>query len=272
MGTGEELLKVRDLEVAYGPIQALRKVSLRVDQGQVVALAGANGAGKSTLLLTLAAALKPQKGEILFRGQPLAKEAHLAVAQGISLVPERRRLYANLTVRENLLLGAHLQRNKKTVYQDLEEMLRLFPILGQRLEQYAGTLSGGEQQMAAIARGLMSRPALLLLDEPSLGLAPLVVRQMFEIIAKLREKGITVLLAEQNAYQALELADYAYVLESGTVALEGRGKDLLKDSRVRQAYLGLREEERAEKTAKKTEEKLLSCKRKGPFLVFRTKN
>jgi len=234
------VLSIRNLNVKYGEIHALHDISLEVDTGQVVAVVGANGAGKTTLMMTLAGALSPSSGEVLFEGEPLPREAYKVVGRGISLVPERRRLYANLTVRENLLMGAYLRKGMASIEADLERMYDLFPIMKERVKQYAGTLSGGEQQMVAIARGLMSRPKLLLLDEPSLGLAPLMVQTMFKTIRDINAEGVTVLLAEQNAFQALDMADHAFVLETGRVLVSGSGKELLEDPLVRKAYLGVK--------------------------------
>lgn len=234
------MLEIQNINVYYGRIHALRDVSMQVGDGAVVSLVGANGAGKSTLMMTLSGILRSKTGSITYNGAPLAKEAHHVVAQGISLVPERRRLYANLTVRENLLMGAYLRKDMKGINEDIERMMEMFPIIRERISQYAGTLSGGEQQMVAIARGLMSRPKILLMDEPSLGLAPLIIAQVFEIIAMLKSRGTTILLAEQNAFQALEVSDYAYVLETGKITLEGTGKELLDDPRVQEAYLGVK--------------------------------
>ena len=233
------MLSISDLNVKYGHIHALHDLSLEVEEGTVVAVVGANGAGKTTLLATLAGLLAPASGEIRFKGEPLPREAFRVVAKGMCLVPERRRLYANLTVKENLMMGAYLRQDKAGIKDDMEEMFLLFPILRERINQYAGTLSGGEQQMCAIARGLMSRPQLLLLDEPSLGLAPLMVQHMFKIIREIREKGVPILLAEQNAFQALDLADHAFVLETGKVIVSGTGQDLLDDPLVQKAYLGV---------------------------------
>lgn len=234
------MLEIESLSVKYGQIQALRKVSFQVAPGRIVAVIGANGAGKSTLMMTLAGLLTPAAGRIMYEGLPLPGKAYEVVGKGICLVPERRRLYANLTVRENLLMGAYVRTDQAGVAADLEKMYGLFPILAQRLNQYAGTLSGGEQQMAAIARGLMSRPKLLLLDEPSLGLAPLMVENVFNTIREIRSQGTTILLAEQNAFQALEMADDAVVLETGSILLQGPGRDLIADPLVRKAYLGIR--------------------------------
>jgi branched-chain amino acid transport system ATP-binding protein len=225
--------------VKYGQIHALRDVNLTVPAGRIVAVIGANGAGKSTLMMTLAGLLQPASGTIVYEGRPLSSKAYEVVGQGVCLVPERRRLYANLTVKENLLMGAFLRKDKDGIQADLEKMYQLFPIMKERLKQYAGTLSGGEQQMVAIARGLMSRPRLLLLDEPSLGLAPLMVANMFEVIRGIRAQGTTILLAEQNAFEALEMADEAFVLETGQVILSGSGKALIDDPLVQKAYLGI---------------------------------
>lgn len=237
------MLSIRNLDVKYGEIHALHGVSLDVESGRAVAVVGANGAGKTTLMMTLAGLLSPAGGEIIFEGEPLPKEAYKIVGRGISLVPERRRLYANLTVRENLLMGAYLRKDKAGIEADLERMYDLFPIMRERIKQYAGTLSGGEQQMVAIARGLMSRPKLLLLDEPSLGLAPLMVQAMFKTIREINAEGVTVLLAEQNAFQALDMADGAFVLETGRVLVSGSGRELLEDPQVRKAYLGVKQEQ-----------------------------
>lgn len=234
------MLKVENINVFYDQIHALRNVSLQVQPGQIVSLVGANGAGKSTLMLTLAGVLKAKNGKITYDDRTLPTEAYLVLGQGICLVPERRRLYANLTVKENLLMGAYLRRDKKAIQTDMEMMMDLFPIMRERISQYAGTLSGGEQQMVAIARGLMSKPRILLLDEPSLGLAPLIIQQVFQTILEVKAQGTTILLAEQNAFQALEISDYAYVLETGQVILEGPGQQLLVDPLVQKAYLGIK--------------------------------
>ena len=234
------MLEIKNLSVKYGEIQALRGVSLKVDAGRIIAVVGANGAGKTTLMMTLGGLLKPAAGEIILDGKPYPGKPYEILAQGICLVPERRRLYANLTVRENLLMGAFLRRDKAEIAADMEKMFELFPVMKQRITQYAGTLSGGEQQMVAIARGLMSRPRLLLLDEPSLGLAPLLVKTVFEKIREIKASGMTILLAEQNAFQALEMADDAFVLETGKIILSGAGETLISDPLVQQAYLGIR--------------------------------
>lgn len=232
------MLEVDNVSVFYGRIQALHGVSLKVEQGQIVSLIGANGAGKSTLMWTLMGVLKPRSGKIRFMGCPLPDSPDKVFRAGIALVPERRRLFANLTVRENLLMGAYLRRYSQ-ISEDLERIFCLFPVLKERLNQYAGTLSGGEQQMLAISRALMAKPKLMLLDEPSLGLAPALASEVFKAIQQIKQAGTTVLLAEQNAYKALEMADKAYVLETGRIVMSGPGPDLLRDPTVQQAYLGV---------------------------------
>jgi len=234
------LLSVNGLNVFYGEaIHALRDVSFGVEEGEIVSIIGANGAGKSTLMWTLVGLLKPKSGTILMRGKPVKPVPHLSVAAGISLVPERRRLFPNLTVRENLMLGAYLRKDRKGIAEDTEQIFHLFPILKERLGQYAGTLSGGQQQMLAIGRALMARPKVLLLDEPSLGLAPVLADQVFQAIQDIAASGTTILLVEQNALEALEIAHRAYVLEVGRIVLEGPGKELLQNPAVRAAYLGV---------------------------------
>jgi len=236
------LLSVEGLNVFYGEaIHALRDVSFTVPAGEIVSIIGANGAGKSTLMWTLAGLLRPKSGRIIFGDRPLPAVPHLAVAAGIALVPERRRLFANLTVRENLALGAYRRNDRAGISQDEEYVYGLFPVLKQRSAQYAGTLSGGEQQMLAIARGLMSRPRLLLLDEPSLGLAPVLANQVFAAIQEISRQGTTILLVEQNAFKALEIAQDACVLETGRIVLSGKGSDLLRNPAVQAAYLGVRQ-------------------------------
>ncbi|NLI95326.1 MAG: ABC transporter ATP-binding protein [Synergistaceae bacterium] len=231
------MLSVTRLNVHYGKIHAVRDAGFRVGRSEIVSIVGANGAGKSTIMWTLAGVLKPSSGEILFDGKPLPGKPHEIVRNGLALVPERRRLFADLTVQENLIMGAYLRRDQ-AISEDLEKNFALFPILKQRLKQYAGTLSGGEQQMLAIARAMMSSPRMILFDEPSLGLAPIVVDTLMETIQQLRASGMTVLLVEQNAGRALEISDRAYVLEVGRITKEGPGKELLKDPDVRRAYLG----------------------------------
>jgi len=233
------VLEINKLNVKYGQIHALHDVTLSVKAGKIISIVGANGAGKTTLMATLAGLLTPANGNIEFEGIKLPKEPYKILAEGICLVPERRRLYANLTVKENLIMGAYLRKDKDGINEDMERMYKLFPIMHERLKQYAGTLSGGEQQMVAIARGLMSRPRLLMLDEPSLGLAPLMVEHMFKTIKEINEQGVTILLAEQNAFQALEMSDEAFVLETGRVIVSGTGQELLENPLVQQAYLGV---------------------------------
>ena len=233
------MLEIKDLHVSYGGIQALRGVSLTVPEGKIVTLIGANGAGKSTLMRTISGLVKAQSGSILWNGQEiLTKPIDQIVAGGIAMSPEGRRVFADLTVVENLKIGAYLRRDKAGIQQDLEWVYSLFPRLKERRWQSAGTLSGGEQQMLAVGRALMSKPKLLMLDEPSLGLAPLVVREIFDIIRTVNQQGITVLLNEQNANMALKVADYAYVLETGNLTMSGTGAQLLSDPQVKAAYLG----------------------------------
>ncbi|MBV9925562.1 MAG: ABC transporter ATP-binding protein [Acidobacteria bacterium] len=233
------MLSLENISVSYGAINALKGVSMRVEQGEVVTLIGANGAGKTTTLRTITGLLSPSEGRILFEGQEISgRPTHQLVARGISMSPEGRGVFANLTVRENLLMGAYLKKNKAEINEDLERGFRMFPRLKERETQKAGTLSGGEQQMLAMARALMSRPRLLLLDEPSLGLAPLVVHTIFEAIDEIRGEGTTILLVEQNAHAALGHSDRAYVLETGRIVMEGPSKELAADPRIKEAYLG----------------------------------
>mgnify|MGYP000344960266 CR=1 FL=1 len=234
------MLQVQDLHVRYGVIEALRGVTVSCSEGEIVPIVGANGAGKSTLLGTVAGIRKPYRGRVLFQGQPLPSRAHEVVRLGVALVPEGRRIFGNLTVYENLMMGAFLRRERAQVDQDLERVFALFPRLKERLRQQASTLSGGEQQMLAIARGLMSRPRLLLLDEPSLGLAPILVQEIFRALRDINRAGTTILLVEQNARQALLLAHRGYVLRTGTVVLGGEARSLLADPEVQAAYLGQR--------------------------------
>lgn len=231
------LLKVSDLSVSYGHVEALRSVSVEVEQGQIVSIIGANGAGKTTLLRTISGLVKPLRGSVTFEGHPLPAKPSKIVAKGVVHVPEGRKCFSGLTIRDNLLVGGYLFKGKD-LEQDLQEQYKLFPILEQRRDQFAGTLSGGEQQMLAVARGLMSRPKILLLDEPSMGLAPIIVNQIYDLIAQIRDRGITVLLVEQNARKALGICDYAYVLENGRISLQGTGGELLQSDAVRKAYLG----------------------------------
>ena len=232
------LLEVRDLHVAYGQIEAVRGISFQVDAGQVVALIGSNGAGKTTTLRTLSGLQRAKAGEILLEGDRIDRlPAHEIVGRGVAHAPEGRRLFGRMTVRENLDLGAY-RRHDGDVEADVAMVYELFPILAERRGQAAGTLSGGEQQMLAIARALMSRPRLLMLDEPSMGLSPLVMRTIFSTLAELKERGTTLLLVEQNAQAALALADSGHVLETGRIVLSGTAPDLLRDEGVRKAYLG----------------------------------
>jgi branched-chain amino acid transport system ATP-binding protein len=233
------LLDVDDIHVFYDQIEALKGISLAVEEKQIVTLIGGNGAGKSTTLRAISGLLHPRHGEINFAGRNLmGLGAHEIAAQGLVQVPEGRRIFGRLTVEENLAMGAFTRRGRAEIAADKEEMMVLFPRLRERLKQIAGTLSGGEQQMLAAARALMARPRLLLLDEPSMGLAPMLVEQVFETIRRINAQGVTILLVEQNAPMALGIADYGYVLESGHIVLRGRGRDLLDDERVRRAYLG----------------------------------
>jgi branched-chain amino acid transport system ATP-binding protein len=235
------LLDVRDLSVYYGGICALNQVSLHVDPGEIVAVIGANGAGKSTLMKTIIAAKSFTSGSITFKGQPIKKDSHKVVMDGITLVPEGRRIFAPLSVRENLKVGAYTRSNRQEMDQMMEEIFQLFPRLKERLSQRGGTLSGGEQQMLAVGRALMSHPQMLMLDEPSLGLAPIVIDSMFETIVRLnRDMDLTILLVEQNATLALEMCNRAYVLKTGQIIMEGTGKELLEDPRVRASYLGIK--------------------------------
>ncbi|MFN4849309.1 ABC transporter ATP-binding protein [Microcystis sp.] len=233
------MLEISDLSVNYGGIKALQQVSLRVEEGEIVTLIGANGAGKTTTLKTISRILTAKTGRIIYQGQDITHlPPHEIVKRGIAHSPEGRRILARQTVLTNLQLGAYTRSDRLGVKSDIEEQWRLFPRLSERREQLAGTLSGGEQQMLAIARALMSRPKLLLLDEPSLGLAPQIVREIFSIIRKLNESGVTILLVEQNAHLALETANRGYVLAAGRLTIAGKAGDLLKDERVKQAYLG----------------------------------
>ena len=235
MGT---ILKVDDINVYYGSIHAIKGISFEVEEGEVVTLIGANGAGKSTTLNTISGLLRSKTGSIEFMGQSLAKvPSHKIVERGLALVPEGRRIFLQMTVQENLEMGAFTQKGGET-QQDLEKIYALFPRLKERLKQMAGTLSGGEQQMLAMSRALMSHPKLMMLDEPSMGLAPILVDQIFAIIKELHKAGTTILLVEQNARKALQIADRAYVLETGNITLSGTGAELSSSDAVRKAYLG----------------------------------
>ncbi len=233
------MLEAKDLHVYYGVIQALKGVSFHVDQGEVIALIGANGAGKTTTLHTLTGLLSAKQGHILFEGKDITKvPAHKIVKMGIAHVPEGRRVFSELTVYENLMMGAYTRKDKTEIAESLENVYKRFPRLKERKTQRAGTLSGGEQQMLAMGRALMSRPRLLLMDEPSMGLSPIFVNEIFDIIKEVNEGGTTVLLVEQNAKKALAIADRAYVLETGRISLEGKAEDLLHNEAVQKAYLG----------------------------------
>jgi branched-chain amino acid transport system ATP-binding protein len=233
------LLEIEDIHVFYDNIEALKGVSLAVQERQIVTLVGGNGAGKSTTLRAISGLLHPRQGQIRFDGRLLAGlGAHEIAATGVVQVPEGRRIFGRLTVNENLEMGAFTRHDRRAIAKDREQMLTLFPRLRERLKQVAGTLSGGEQQMLAAARALMARPRVLLMDEPSMGLAPMLVEQVFETIRRINAQGVTILLVEQNAPMALAIADHGYVLESGRIVLEGPGRELLDDDRVRRAYLG----------------------------------
>jgi branched-chain amino acid transport system ATP-binding protein len=233
------MLSVRGLDVHYGGIHALKGISLEVNAGEIVTVLGSNGAGKTTTLKTVSGLLRPSAGSILFEKEEIVgAKPHRIVARGISHVPEGRRVFANLSVEENLDLGAYQRRDRAGIRSDVERVYSTFPRLRERRTQYAGTLSGGEQQMLAIGRALMSRPRLLLLDEPSLGLAPQVVRSIFAIIREINQAGTTVLLVEQNAFLSLEVAHRGYVIETGSIVLSDTGANLLKNDQVRKAYLG----------------------------------
>ncbi|MEY4313908.1 MAG: ABC transporter ATP-binding protein [Actinobacteria bacterium] len=233
------MLKVENLEVTYGNIKAIKGISLEVNQGEIVTLIGSNGAGKSTTLRTISGILKPRSGSITFNGERIeGVEGHEIVAKGICQSPEGRRIFPKMTVDENLDLGAFLRNDKSEIKNDRQRVLELFPRLQERIDQKAGTMSGGEQQMLAVGRALMGSPKLLLLDEPSMGLAPVLVEMIFETIKKINDQGTTILLVEQNALAALKVADRAYVLESGSIKMSGKAKDLISNDEVTKAYLG----------------------------------
>jgi len=233
------LLKVTDLIVSYGGIEALKGISFEVDQGQIVTLIGANGAGKSTTLRTISGLVKAREGRIYFEGRDITDyDTQKIVETGIAMVPEGRRVFANLTVLENLRIGAYLRKDKDVIEEDIQYVYELFPRLKERSWQLAGTLSGGEQQMLAVGRAMMTRPKLIMMDEPSLGLAPLVVKDIFRIIQTLKETGMTVLLIEQNANAALHACDDAYVMETGRITMSGTGEELLSSAAIQEAYLG----------------------------------
>ncbi|ELV3177579.1 ABC transporter ATP-binding protein [Campylobacter jejuni] len=233
------MLEVKNLSVHYGMIQAVRNVNFKVNEGEIVSLIGANGAGKSTILKTLSGLIHPSEGEILYLGENIAStSAKKIVEKGLVQVPEGRHVFPGLTVKENLELGAFLRKDKEEIQKDMEAVFERFPILKERKDQDAQTLSGGEQQMLAMGRALMSRPKLLLLDEPSMGLAPIFIREIFKIIQEIQKTGTTVLLIEQNAKMALSISNRAYVLETGSVVLSGTGQELLESDEIQKAYLG----------------------------------
>ena len=231
------MLKVDRLSVEYGAVAAIREVSIEVPKGAIVALVGANGAGKSSLLSAISG-LVSYKGTITYQGEPLPKRSHSVVSRGLVHVPEGRRIFSNLTVYDNLMSGAFTRWNMKDIQEDLRRVYTLFPILEPRASQYAGTLSGGERQMLAIGRALMSRPRMLLIDEPSLGLSPLLASQVLALIEEVNSQGVTILLVDQNARKSLQIADYAYVMQQGKIVKEGQANELLNDPAVQTAYLG----------------------------------
>lgn len=234
------MLSVEKIRVKYKQITALHEVSLQVKEGEIVAALGSNGAGKSTLLKSIASQLNPEEGAILFQGERInGVGPHEVVRRGISLVPEGKRIFAKMSVNENLLVGAYIQKDEKIRVETLNRIFELFPRLRERMKQKAGTLSGGEQQMLAIARGLMSKPRLLMLDEPSLGIAPNLVDRIFETIETIRKSGLTILIVEQHVQEALDMADRGYIFQTGKIVLEGRSKDLLDSEVVKKAYLGI---------------------------------
>ena len=235
------LLKVTDLVVSYGGIEALKGISFEVDQGQIVTLIGANGTGKSTTLRTISGLVKPRDGRVYFEGRDITDYGTQKIVEtGISMVPEGRRVFANLSVLENLRIGAYLRNDKDVIEEDIRYVYDLFPRLKERSWQLAGTLSGGEQQMLAVGRAIMTRPKMIMMDEPSLGLAPLVVKDIFRIIRTLKDTGMTVLLIEQNANAALHTCDFAYVMETGRITMSGTGEELLASEAIQEAYLGKR--------------------------------
>ncbi|HHU18219.1 MAG TPA: ABC transporter ATP-binding protein [Clostridiales bacterium] len=233
------MLSIKNLNVKYDNIRVVHDVSLNIENGELIALIGANGAGKSTILKTLSGLIRPESGHIFFEGKEITKlPSHEIVEKGIIHVPEGRQIFAKMTIEENLKLGAYQQKDKNLIKEKMELAFDLFPILKQRIRQLAGTLSGGEQQMLAIGRALQGNPKLLLLDEPSMGLSPLMTQQVFDVLTKLKDSGITMLLVEQNAYDALEISDRTYILETGRIIMEGKSSKLIEDPKVKEAYLG----------------------------------
>lgn len=236
--TEKPILEIKDLHVSYGAIKALNGVSLYIKEGEIVSVIGSNGAGKSTLMQTIMGIVPRESGEIFLKDEPLARKSYKVINQGITLTPEGRQVFAPLTVYENLMMGAFSRRDRDKLEEDLNWVFSLFPILKERQKQYAGTLSGGEQQMMAIARSLMSRPKVLLLDEPSLGLAPIIIRDIFKELKKINSEGVTILLVEQNARQALKLSNRVYVIQTGNIIMQGDSKEMLTNPEVEAAYLG----------------------------------
>ena len=232
------MLEIRDLNVYYGGIHALKGISLEVSEGQIVSMIGSNGAGKSSMMNAISGIVKYKSGEILYKGEPLPTAANKVVKLGVCQVPEGRQIFANLTTYENLKIGAYLRNDKDGIERDLKRVYEIFPRLEERKNQIAGTLSGGEQQMLAIGRGIMAKPKLMMLDEPSLGLAPVIVTQVFDIIKEINQEGMAIMLIEQNAQKVLEFCDQAYIMQVGKVAISGKGRDLLEDNAVAAAYLG----------------------------------
>lgn len=232
------MLEIRDLNVYYGGIHALKGISLEVSEGQIVSMIGSNGAGKSSMMNAISGIVKYKSGEILYKGEPLPTAANKVVKLGVCQVPEGRQIFANLTTYENLKIGAYLRNDKDGIERDLKRVYEIFPRLEERKNQIAGTLSGGEQQMLALGRALMTNGSLLMLDEPSMGLAPIIVEEIFKIIRQINESGTSILLIEQNAFLALTTASHAYVLETGKITMQGKSSDLLADKRVKDAYLG----------------------------------
>lgn len=234
----EKILELNNIEASYGGIQALKGISLHVDRGEIITLIGSNGAGKSTTLKSISGQVPVKNGSILYKGKDITNiAAHKTAVLGISQVPEGRRIFPKLTVKENLLIGAFAVKEKKLIEERMEKAFRYFPRLKERMEQRGGTMSGGEQQMLAIGRAIMMQPEVLMLDEPSMGLAPIIVEQIFEIIKELNKEGMTILLVEQNAFQALQIANRGYVIQTGGIVLEGKGKELITNKQVQEAYL-----------------------------------
>lgn len=232
------ILKVDNLSAAYGGIQALRGVSLEVQEGEIVSVLGANGAGKSTLLKCISSVMKTTGGTVEFMGKPVSKKPYEVVEAGLVQVPEARQIFAKLTVYENLRIGSNFRKDQSGIKEDIERVYSIFPRLKEREKQYGGLLSGGEQQMLAIGRGMMARPKLMMFDEPSLGLAPVIVQQVFEVIKELNKEGLSIMLIEQNAQKALSISDHAYIMQTGRVVMHGTGKELLADENMVSAYLG----------------------------------